>query len=63
MKEASLFGEQLLKGKEVGLGFDFESTDRYGRLSAYVYLLYGTFLNAEIIKQRYGFADAKHPFR
>jgi len=30
--------------------------DRYGRTLAYVYLEDGTFLNAEIIKQGYGFA-------
>ena len=29
---------------------------------AYVYLMDGTFLNAEIIKQGYGFAYNKYPF-
>jgi micrococcal nuclease len=37
-------------------------SDRYGRLLAYVYLHDGTFLNAEIIKQGYGFAYTRYPF-
>jgi micrococcal nuclease len=35
----------------------------YGRLLAYVYLDDGTFLNAEIIKQGYGFAYTRFPFK
>jgi len=33
------------------------------RLLAYVYLIDGTFLNAEIIKQGYGFAYTRYPFK
>jgi endonuclease YncB( thermonuclease family) len=40
------------------LEFDWQRRDKYNRLLAYVYLLDGTFLNAEIIKQGYGFAYA-----
>ena len=36
--------------------------DKYGRILAYVYLMDGTFLNAEIIKQGYGFAHTRFPF-
>jgi len=36
---------------------------RYRRLLAYVYLMDGTFLNAEIIKQGYGFAYTRYPFK
>jgi micrococcal nuclease len=62
VKEATLFVQQLLEGKEVRYEFDQENKDRYGRLLAYVYLTDGTFLNAEIIKQGYGFADTRYPF-
>lgn len=37
--------------------------DRYRRLLVYVYLPDGTFLNAEIIKQGYGFAYTRFPFK
>jgi micrococcal nuclease len=36
--------------------------DRYNRLLRYVYLKDGTLVNAEIIKQGYGFAYLKYPF-
>ncbi len=45
------------------LEFDWQKRDKYGRLLAYVYLPDGTFLNAEIIKQGYGFAYTKYPFK
>ncbi len=63
MKEDYLFVNQLVTGKEVRVEFDLETRDRYGRLLAYVYLIDGTFLNAEIIRQGYGFADSKYPFK
>ena len=63
VKEAFLFVQQLAEGKEIRLEYDLESRDRYGRLLAYVYLIDGTLLNAEIIRQGYGFADAKYPFK
>jgi hypothetical protein len=36
-------------------------TDKYRRILAYVYLIDGTFLNAEVIKQGYRFAHARFP--
>lgn len=36
--------------------------DRYGRLLRYVYLPNGQLVNAEIIKQGYGFAYVYFPF-
>jgi micrococcal nuclease len=63
MKEATLFLKQLVEGKEIRLEFDWENRDRYGRLLAYVYLLDGTFVNKEIIKQGYGFTDTTYPFK
>jgi micrococcal nuclease len=63
MKEATLFVKQLVEGKEIRLEFDWENRDRYGRLLAYVYLLDGTFVNEEIIKQGYGLTDTIYPFK
>jgi len=62
-KEAYLFTKTMVEGKEVRLEFDWQRRDKYGRLLAYVYLTDGTFLNAEIIIQGYGFAYTRFPFK
>jgi micrococcal nuclease len=62
-KEASEFTRKSAEGKNVRLEYDLQKRDKYGRLLAYVYLENGTFLNAEIIKQGYGFAYTKYPFK
>jgi len=62
-KEASAFTKKLAAGQGVRLEYDQQKRDRYGRLLAYVYLEDGTFLNAELIKQGYGFAYTRFPFR
>jgi len=62
-KEASEFTRQMIEGKAVVLEYDWQRRDRYGRLLAYVYLPDGTFLNAEIIKRGYGFANTRYRFR
>jgi micrococcal nuclease len=62
-KEASEFTRRMVEGKEVTLKFDWQQRDKYKRLLAYVYLLDGTFLNAEIVKQGYGFAYTRYPFK
>jgi micrococcal nuclease len=62
-KEAHLFTKKMAEGKQVRLEYDQQRRDRYGRLLAYVYLLDGTSLNAEIIKQGYGFAYTRFPFK
>ena len=62
-KEASNFSRKMVEGKMVHLEYDWQRKDRYGRLLAYVYLEDGTFINAEIIKQGFGYAYTKHPFR
>lgn len=62
-KEASEFTRQMIEGKAVVLEYDWQRRDRYGRLLAYVYLPDGTFLNAEIIKRGYGFANTRYPFK
>ena len=60
-KEASAFTKQMVEGKKVRLDHDQQRRDKYSRLLAYVYLEDGTFLNAEIIKQGYGFAYTRSP--
>jgi len=62
-EEATQFTQQMAEGKDITLEFDAERRGKYGRLLAYVYLLNGTFVNAEIIKQGYGFAYTKYPFK
>jgi len=52
-KRSYAFTRDLVEGKRVRLEFDVEKRDRYARLLAYVYLLDGTFVNAEIVKQGY----------
>jgi len=64
-KEASAFTKRMCEGKRVRLEYDWEKTDRYGRILAYVFVIEGgteLFLNAEIIKQGYGHAYLKYPF-
>jgi micrococcal nuclease len=62
-KEAYWFTKRMVEGEEVCLEFDWQKRDKYGRLLAYVFLTDGTFLNAEIIKQGYGFAYTRFPFK
>lgn len=62
-KEASAFTKQIAEGKTVTLEFDQQRVDKYGRTLAYVYLPDGRMVNAEIIKQGYGFAYVKYPFQ
>jgi len=62
-REASAFTKRMLEGKRVRLEYDWERTDRYGRTLAYVRLLDGTLVNAEIIRQGYGHAYTRFPFK
>ena len=61
--EASEFTRRLAEAKVVRLEFDWQRTDKYGRTLAYVYLPDGAMLNAEIIRQGYGFAYTTYPFK
>ncbi len=63
-KAASAFTKQLIGEQSIRLEADPENTnrDRYNRLLRYVYLSDGTLVNAEIIKQGYGFAYVSFPF-
>jgi micrococcal nuclease len=62
-KEAAAFTRRLAEGKTVRLEYGEETRDAYGRTLAYVYLPDGTLLNAEIIRQGYGYAYTRFPFR
>ena len=62
-EEAYRFTQKIVEGKTVRLEYDWQRRDRYGRLLAYVYLPDGTFLNAELIRQGYGHAYTKYPFK
>jgi micrococcal nuclease len=57
-KEATEFTKSMVEGKLVRLEFDPYTSrrDKSSRTLAYVFLADGTFLNAEIIRQGYGFA-------
>jgi micrococcal nuclease len=66
-KEASAFTKRMVEGKLVRLEFDplssrrSDGKDRDSRTLAYVFLQDGRHLNAEIIRQGYGFAVSSSP--
>ena len=65
-REAAEFTRKTCEGKRVRLEYDRQRTDIFGRTLAYLFVLEAgkeIFLNAEIIKQGYGFAYLKYPFR
>ena len=62
-KEASSFTRRLAEGTAVRLELDDETRDRYGRTLGYIYLPDDTLLNAEIIRQGYGYAYTRFPYR
>lgn len=65
-KEARRFTRNLLKGEQVYLIVDAQAgrTDKYDRQLAYVYRAPdGLFVNAEIIRQGYGRAYTRTPFK
>jgi len=62
-REACEFTRRLVEGKAVRLEFDLEKEDKYHRTLAYIFLADETFVNAEIIRQGYGFAYTKYPFK
>jgi micrococcal nuclease len=62
-KEASDFLKRLIERKPVRLEYDQQRTDLYDRTLAYVFLADGTLVNAEIIRQGYGFAYTRFPFK
>ena len=61
--EASEFLRKLCEGKKVFIEYDRERRDLYGRLLVYLFLEDGRQVNAEIIREGYGFVYAKYPFQ
>lgn len=63
-QNASQFTTSLIGTNKVRLETDPEASDRdrYGRILRYIYLPDGSLVNAEIIKQGYGFAYLNFPF-
>lgn len=63
-KEASQFTQREIEHRSVVLDYEANKRDKYGRLLAYVRRLPDQFfLNAEIVKQGYGFAYTRFPFK
>lgn len=60
-EEAYLANLALVGGREVYLEKDVSETDRYGRLLRYVYLLDGTFVNADLVRNGWAAAVAYPP--
>lgn len=61
--EATTYTKKMLEGNRVRLEYDQEKKDKYGGTLAYVYLEDDTLLNAEIIRQGYGYAYTRFPFK
>ena len=62
-KEASNFTRSQLEGKTVIVEYDWQKKDQYNRTLVYLFLQDGTFFNAELIKQGYGYAYTHFPFK
>ena len=62
-KEAADFTQRMVEGKLVRLESDpiARKREKHSRTLAYVFLQDGTFLNAEIVKQGYGFSVSALP--
>jgi micrococcal nuclease len=61
---ARAFLDKTLHSRSVHLEYDWERKDRYGRTLAYAYRESdGLFVNAEILKEGYGFAYTRFPFK
>ena len=77
-KEASAFTKGMVEGKKVRLEYDWQRKDKYNRTLTYVYVMTNDvrdmpefknrasielMVNAELIKQGYGHAYTKFPFK
>jgi micrococcal nuclease len=62
-QQAGDFTRRLVGGKRVRVEYDRARKDRYNRTLAYIYLADGTLVNAEIIRQGYGVAYTRFPFK
>lgn len=62
--KAKAFLKSKVEGQEVRLEYDWQKTDKYGRHLAYVYRQKDNFfVNAEILRQGYGFVYVYFPFK
>ncbi|MEA3369091.1 MAG: thermonuclease family protein [Candidatus Ratteibacteria bacterium] len=62
-EEAREFTKNMVEGKGVRLKYGPQKKEKHGRIFAYVYLSDGRLLNAEIIKQGYGYVFLGSPFK
>ncbi len=61
---AKKFLQKTIEGQEVRLESDWQAEDKYGRVLAYVYRVSDDlFVNAEMLRQGYGFAYLQFPFK
>lgn len=60
-REAKEYVQRLTENKWVRLDQDVQKKDRYHRVLAYIYLLDGTFLNAELVKGGFAVVDTYPP--
>jgi micrococcal nuclease len=63
VKQAKSFVEEMVEGKEIELKYDRQRIDSKGHIRAYVYLLDGIFLNAEVIKEGYAYVNREFTFQ
>ena len=61
--EASAALRAMLTGKQVRIEYDQQRTDKYRRTLGYLYLLDGTFVNREMVRQGFAHAYLTYPFR
>jgi micrococcal nuclease len=62
-REAAAFTTHRFEGKTVQLAYDWQRQDRFGRTLAYVCLPDGELVNETIVRDGFGFAYLKYPFR
>ncbi|MBN2206129.1 MAG: thermonuclease family protein, partial [Candidatus Aminicenantes bacterium] len=60
---ARRFAFHHLYDKTVGLAYDWERTDAYGRTLAYVVVEDGTLFNERIIREGFAYAFTRYPYR
>jgi micrococcal nuclease len=61
--QAAAFTRRMVESRRVRLEYGPEKKDRYGRTLAFVYLEDGTFLNALLVREGYGHAYTRFPFK
>ena len=59
--QARSFNKKHVLSQKIGLEFDREHHDRYGRLLAYIFLADGSFLNERMLEQGFAFYLHRRP--